>query len=214
MPQTQHAPRVIDPEALAAQIRALPGTGRQLIAFAGPPGAGKSTLAEDLVARLGPEAAVVPMDGFHLDNVLLDARGLRPRKGAPQTFDAAGISHAIRRLRGEDHVILPAFDRTLDKAIAGVVEIGPAQRLCLVEGNYLLSTDGPWAGLAPLFDLRVALDVPMDVLESRLVQRWLDHGMDPDAARARAEGNDLPNARFVRETMGPVDLVYAPPVTG
>lgn len=214
MPIPTEAPRLTDPDTLADHIRALPGRGRQLIVFAGPPGAGKSTLAQALADRLGPEAAVVPMDGFHLDNALLDARGLRARKGAPETFDSAGIGHALHRLHTEDHVVLPVFDRALDKAIAGAIEIGPTQRLCLVEGNYLLSDDGPWAVLGRRFDLRVALDVPMEVLDTRLVQRWLDHGMDPDAARARAEGNDLRNARYVQDNLGRVDLVYAPPVTG
>jgi fructokinase len=137
------------------------------------------------------------MDGFHLDNRILDARGLRPRKGAPETFDAVGFAHMIRRLTVEPEVILPIFDRSRDIAIAGAQVVGPATSIAVVEGIYLLLDAAPWTALHPLWDLSVFLDVDEAELERRLVQRWLDYGHTPDQARARAQANDLPNARRI-----------------
>lgn len=185
---------------------------RLRIAIAGPPGAGKSTLAEALVARLnrdGPQAALVPMDGFHLDNALLRKRDLLQRKGAPETFDAAGFLHLVQRLGTEPEVVLPLFDRVLDIAVAGAAEVTAETRIVVVEGNYLLLDAALWDQLAPFWDLTVFLDVDREELERRLIQRWLDHGHDPSAARARALSNDIPNARRVLAESRPADVRVA-----
>lgn len=195
---------------LAETIRARAAReGRRfLVALAGPPGAGKSTLAARLADDLGPEAAVVPMDGYHLDNAVLDDRGERARKGAPWTFDVAGLTRDLARLRADDGpVLVPVFDRDLDLSRAAAREIAPTARILLVEGNYLLVQENPWSALAQFWDLGVMLSVPEDALEHRLVARWLAHGHGPDAARARALGNDLPNARYVITHSRPADIV-------
>lgn len=195
---------------LVAHIQSLsPRESRVLVAVAGAPGSGKSTLAAGLVAVLGPEAIAVPMDGFHLDNALLQARGLLPRKGAPETFDAAGFVHAIRRAASEPSVILPAFDRARDIAVAGRIEIGPDHRIVVAEGNYLCCTALPWRALLDLWDMTVFLDVPEPTLERRLIDRWLDHGLPPDAAEARARSNDMANVRFVRDHLAPPDVTIS-----
>jgi pantothenate kinase len=183
-----------------------------MIGIAGPPGAGKSTLAEALCDRLnramaGAPALVVPMDGYHFDNDILVARDLMPRKGAPQTFDAHGFRHLLTRLRAEEaEVAIPVFDRARDLARAGARLVTPAQRILLVEGNYLLLKAEPWAPLKPLFDLTVFLPVPMTVLEARLIQRWLNHGLAQAAAKTRARSNDIPNAEWVMAESQPADF--------
>lgn len=181
-------------------------TGRVLVAIAGAPGAGKSTLAEALAEQIAG-AAVVPMDGFHLDNRVLEQRGLLARKGAPESFDAAGFVNMVARLRRGEEVAIPVFDRPRDIAIAGARVIGPDQRVLLVEGNYLLLNAQPWAALADFWDLTIGIEVPLSVLESRLVQRWRDHGLDGAAAVARAMGNDIPNARRVVEGSALADVI-------
>ncbi len=198
--------------ALIAQRR-LRGR-RFVLAIAGPPGAGKSTLAEAVTDALNRDdaqtAALLPMDGFHLDNRLLDARGLRARKGAPETFDSAGFAATLARIRAnEDDVIHPVFDRTRDIAIAGagLVAAGSQPDVIVVEGNYLLLDNAPWNRLAESFDATVFLAPPVEELERRLVQRWVDHGHEPQAARARALGNDIPTALLVLEKSRPADLI-------
>jgi len=195
-------------ENLARRVDTLlPKARRRLIAIAGGPGSGKSTLAEDLVGKLGPTAALVPMDGFHLDNRLLDARGVRPRKGAPQTFDAAGFVHMMRRLTSEDEVVFPVFDRAQDIAIAGARVVGPDTETVVVEGNYLLLQQAPWSELHQLWDLSVILDVPEETLTCRLIQRWRDYGLDLEQAEARARLNDLPNALLVARSSIKADVI-------
>ena len=189
---------------------------RLIIGIAGPPGAGKSTLAENLCRRLnrnlaGDPAAIVPMDGFHFDDIVLKARGALPRKGAPHTFDVAGFHHLLMRLRAnEPEVALPVFDRTQELARAGARVVTPAQRILLVEGNYLLLRQEPWAQLKPLFDLTVFLPVPFAELERRLIQRWLEHGYAPEAAEAKARSNDIPNAELVMRESEPADYDLCP----
>jgi len=147
------------------------------------------------------------MDGFHLDNALLSERGLLSRKGAPETFDAAGFIHLIRRLKAEDDVVFPRFDRSLDMSIAGAGVIRPETTTILVEGNYLMLDQPVWRDLRQIWDLSVGIDVSLQVLEQRLLQRWIDHGYTPQDAQAKAEGNDLPNAKLVLENAYPCDIV-------
>ena len=173
------------------------GKARFTVAIAGAPGAGKSTLAAGLVRALGERAVVVPMDGFHLDNAVLEARGLTAVKGAPQTFDVTGFDALLARLAREDAVAIPVFDRAADLSRAGAAIVSAATPIRIVEGNYLLIDRPDGRSLRRHFDLTIFLDVPEGELERRLVQRWLDHGHDPQAARSRALGNDIPNARLV-----------------
>ena len=195
------------PKALAAEIRArAAGTRRFLTGLAGPPGAGKSTLAAAIVSELGAEAKAVPMDGFHYDDAVLHARGARGRKGAPDTFDVQGFLHLLRRLRVEDEVAIPLFDRDLEISRAGADIVTVADRLLVVEGNYLLLNENPWTGVAPLLDLTIWIDVPEAELDRRLMNRWAHHGKTPDAARAWIDGNDMPNIRRVTQGSGVADF--------
>ncbi|GGH12800.1 nucleoside triphosphate hydrolase [Alsobacter metallidurans] len=184
--------------------------GRVIVALAGAPGSGKSTLAEQIAERLNASkpgfAAVLPMDGFHFDDSVLDAAGLRPRKGAPDTFDVGGLRHTLQRLRArdEDVVAVPVFDRDIEIARAGARLIPCSVAVVVAEGNYLLLDRPPWAALRPLFDVAILLDVPEPVLRMRLEERWRGYGLDDDAVRRKIDGNDLPNARAVmRESCDP-----------
>lgn len=199
--------------ALADMVHDLrPDRPRILVALAGAPGSGKSTLAAELAKRLRLQKCpteVVPMDGFHLDNAVLDARGLRPRKGAPETFDAAGFVLTVARLKDAAEVVVPLFDRQRDIAIAGAVAVPAACEVVIVEGNYLLFDEAPWRDLAGIWDIAARLDVPMPEIRARLIQRWLSHGLSRAAATRRAESNDIPNAQRVLDRSLPADLMLS-----
>lgn len=184
-------------------------SGRFIVAIAGPPGSGKSTLSAKL-RELLPEgtAEIVAMDGFHYDDRVLEHRGLRPRKGSPETFDFAGFEVLLKRIReGEPDIALPLFDRSMELSRAAAALLGPQVRFVLVEGNYLLLDEEPWTRLAKLFDFSVFLDVPAAVLEKRLLARWHTHGFGDDEARAKVASNDLPNARRVSGRRRAADMV-------
>lgn len=197
---------------IAAQLfRRAAGRQRLIVAIAGPPGSGKSTLAEalhDALVAGGQSAAVVAMDAFHFDDAVLQARGQRDRKGAPETFDVAGFENLLGRLRArEADVAVPVFDRSIEIARAGGAIVGAEARIILVEGNYLLLDEEPWRRLGPMIDVSIFLDVPQDELERRLIRRWLELGRSPEEARAKALSNDIPNALRVMERRRPADLV-------
>ncbi len=189
------------------RARAARHAGRFLTALAGPPGSGKSTLASAVVAAIGSGAKAVPMDGFHYDDAILNARGARSRKGAPDTFDVAGFAHLLQRLRVEDEVAIPVFDRGLELSRGSAEIVGPADRLLVVEGNYLLLTEAPWTDLWRQFDLTVWIDVPEAELDRRLQDRWAHYGKTTDEARAWIDGNDMPNIRRTIAGSRPSDVV-------
>ena len=197
----------------AAIFKRAGGERRIVVAIAGPPGAGKSTLTEALRGLL-PEgsAEVVPMDGFHFDDAVLNRRGLRARKGAPETFDFAGFETLLKRIRaGEPDVAIPIFDRSMELSRAAAAIVGAETRFVLVEGNYLLLDEEPWIGLAPLFDFSIFLDVPRNELERRLRQRWAEHGRSEAEAIAWIASNDMPNIERVLARRRPADLIVGQP---
>lgn len=196
---------------LAALIRThAQGRGRYMVALAGPPGAGKSTLAAALVAELGIGARAVPMDGFHYDDAVLDARGMRARKGAPETFDVQGFLHMMGRLRAGGEVAIPLFDRALELSRAAADVVRESDQILVVEGNYLLLDEAPWRDLAGYFDLSVMISVPEAELERRLMARWAHYGKTEAEARAWIAGNDMVNIRRVMSGSRSADVVMTP----
>ncbi|MBW6392434.1 nucleoside triphosphate hydrolase [Billgrantia antri] len=194
-------------------LEAAENRQRFIVALAGPPGAGKSFLSEWLCRELNERvpgiAAVVPMDGYHLDNAILEPLGQLSIKGAPETFDPDGLKHDLERIRRADRsVAVPVFDRPLDLARAGGRLITLGHRLVIVEGNYLLLDRDPWRELHPLFDMTLLLEVADEVLEARLIQRWLGMGQEQEGAVDKARNKDMLNARLIkRESIAP-DLYW------
>jgi pantothenate kinase len=193
---------VVDIARLKSIVRQRGEAGRSVTAIAGPPGAGKSTLAEALAEALNAEepgsAAVFPMDGYHYDDLVLVPRSLRPRKGAPDTFDVSGFAHMLGRLRenAEREIAVPVFDRSIEIARAGARMIPQTVRHLIVEGNYILLDSGDWRQLHRYYDTTVLIEVPEEELRRRLSERWKD--LDPEAFAFKMEKNDLPNGRLVR----------------
>ncbi|HEV7976756.1 nucleoside/nucleotide kinase family protein [Amycolatopsis sp.] len=190
-----------------AQAFAKPGQ-RSVLGIVGAPASGKTTLAWSLANALGSRACVVGMDGFHLAQVELRRLGRTDRKGAPDTFDAAGYVNMIRRLsEGRDTVYAPEFRREIEEPIAGAVAVPPEVPLVITEGNYLLLEEDPWNGVKPLLTEAwfLAPDEP-ERLE-RLVSRHRRYGRSLVEAKQRALGSDQRNADLIASTAPRADLV-------
>jgi pantothenate kinase len=200
------------PAEIASLIRQkAAGAQRFMVGIAGPPGAGKSTLSaalrEALVAQ-GESAIVVPMDGFHFDDVVLNARGHRPRKGAPFTFDVLGFEVLLKRIKArEQDIAIPVFDRNMELSRAAADIVTDEAKFILVEGNYLLLKSAPWNRLKPLFDFTLFINVTEPELERRLMGRILSHGHDETYARNWIASNDMLNIREVQAGSAKADVV-------
>ncbi len=196
-----------------ARALAVPGS-RRILGIAGAPGAGKSTLAARLVDALDGLAVLVPMDGFHLAQAELERLGRASRKGAPDTFDAAGYAALLERLRApvsDTVVYAPAFDRALEEPVAGSIAVPPDVPLVVTEGNYLLHDEGPWAALRPLLDETWFLELDPGVRVPRLVDRHVEFGKERTFAERWVRESDEANARLVARGRDRADLIVPMP---
>ena len=178
-----------------------PKEDRNIIAMAGPPGSGKSTIAEivtDLMNENLMKTSLVPMDGFHLDNKTLKRKNLLDRKGSPETFDIKGLIELVKKLRHKKNLIVPIFNRSLDEVVKNGQKISDKQDYIIIEGNYLLLNKDFWRELYNYWDYTIFLSVDNSILKSRLIERWLAENHTYSEAEIRVTKNDLVNANLVR----------------
>jgi pantothenate kinase len=190
--------------ALIERLRQLASGPRCSLGVVGPPGAGKSTLASLMAQSLGAQAQAVPMDGFHLAQVELERLGRAQRKGAPDTFDAAGYAALLRRLRtqtGDEVVYAPDFRREMEEPVAGALPVFAHTPLVITEGNYLLLQDDGWAPVADLLDEVWYLQVDPALRLERLAGRHEQFGRSREQALAWIATTDEPNARRIEACM-------------
>ncbi|UZN02208.1 nucleoside/nucleotide kinase family protein [Cellulomonas sp. S1-8] len=211
-------PTAVLADALVARVQSLLATGgRSVLGIAGPPGAGKSTLAAQVAAAFGDACVVVPMDGFHLAQAELERLGRADRKGAPDTFDADGYVALLRRLRAPEPgrvVYAPVYRRDLRNPVAGAVAVPGDVPLVVTEGNYLLLDAHGFAPVVGLLDEAWFVAPDDDVRLARLVARHETFGKPPAAALAWSTGPDAANARLVAPTAARADVVVGPALLG
>ena len=198
-------PHILDMESQAHR--------RIAIGIAGGPGSGKSTLAAELVTMLNAthpgSAALVPMDGFHMKHAKLEAMGQVDYKGAPHTFEGADFVSFLHHLKAATTPVSgPGYSRKIEDTVDDAFTVQPEVRILIVEGNYLLLTEGPWAGVKPLLDYAVFIDVPRDLVRARLLKRHGEEGLfTEERNRAHIERNDLPNYDLVAGSAERADVV-------
>lgn len=186
----------------------VPADNRFVVGIVGYPGAGKSTLAEELVRALnlklppGQRAQLVPMDGYHLSNEILEELGLRALKGIPDTFDPDGFIELLTKIRQAPPRLVkaPRFDRAIEASIQDAIEVSPEVKVVVTEGNYLLLDDERWRPIAELLDDSWYLDTSFDLIKPRLIRRHMEGGKTEEGAIAKMESTDLPNARLIEKT--------------
>ncbi|KAF2711336.1 P-loop containing nucleoside triphosphate hydrolase protein [Pleomassaria siparia CBS 279.74] len=193
---------------------------RILVALAGVPGSGKSTVSDALLAELElrgvHDVAVVPMDGFHHTRKMLssfhDPEEAFRRRGAPFTFDAEGCVKFAKVLKNtpvttskESEVFIhaPSFDHAVKDPTPDSISISSRTRLVIVEGNYTLLNQSPWNEIAGTSNEKWFVDAPVEIVKDRLAKRHLAAGIEtsPLAAIERAEQNDIPNGELIRSLL-------------
>ncbi|WDR00839.1 nucleoside/nucleotide kinase family protein [Devosia sp. J2-20] len=188
---------------------------RIAIGIAGGPGTGKSTLAAELVTMLNAthpgSAQLIPMDGFHMKHAKLEAMGQTDYKGAPHTFEGAEFVSFLHHLKSaKQEVSGPGYSRKIEDVVEKAFTVAPEVRVLIVEGNYLLLSEGPFAGARPLLDYAVFIDVPRDLVQARLLKRHGEEGLfSEERNRAHIERNDLPNYDLVCLSQDRADVVIS-----
>lgn len=204
---------VSDYAGLLGTITARIGVGPQplIVAIAGPPATGKSTLAERLTEDLqlaGQTVAYCPMDGFHKTNAQLDTEGLRVVKGRIDTFDGGAFVDAVARLSGEDAFWWPRYSRHRHDPVPEGTRIDGNETVYIVEGNYILSDEEPWKSASNRFGLRIFIDAPDAVLLQRLMQRHRSGGKSAAEAERKIAQTDLANAVAIRRSANLADILF------
>jgi len=202
-------------EELAVELsERLNINNRSVVAIAGAPGSGKTTicslLQSELENRHRMSTQIVPMDGFHFDNAILQLRNLLSRKGSPATFDVQGLENILIRLTSSQpsDVVVPVFDRENDLSRGSAREVPADTRVILVEGNYLLLQQKPWSTLQQYFAMSIMIGTSEAALRDRLINRWLDLEYTESQAQQKVETNDLPNASEVISNSLEADILF------
>jgi pantothenate kinase len=209
-------------EPLAQRVLASRSSGRrEIVAVAGPPGSGKSAFAATLVAVLNvldPACPAVPvgLDGWHYPNAYLDTHSivrdgqsvrLRNIKGAPETYDHRQIAAFLSDVRQAQRVVFPVYSRELHDPVPGAGVIEPGQQVVVLEGNYWLLDEPPWAEYRHLFDLTVFLTAEPGALIDGLRERHLRGKKDPESVEQHMRRVDVPNVQRVLDNSIQADVV-------
>lgn len=208
---TSIEPPAVSIADLAARAANLVSSNtRKILGIVGAPGSGKSTLFQSLLHELSGSAVGVEMDGFHLDDSVLQAQGKLERKGASDTFDVEGYVSLLERInqQQEPFIYAPSFNRDLEMSIGGVTPVPRDILLVITEGNYLLNDDGGWQNVRRNLAEIWFIDTPEKIRAERLIARRISHGHSEIKARDWVTNVDLKNGRTVEKHKFDADFVF------
>ncbi|GAB4830467.1 hypothetical protein Ancab_020180 [Ancistrocladus abbreviatus] len=202
---------------------------KHMVGLAGPPGAGKSTVASEVAKRVNklwtqksssldqeidsPDVAIVlPMDGFHLYRHQLDTmedpKEAHARRGAPWTFDPTRLMKCLQTLRSQGFVYAPSFDHGIGDPFEDDIFVMLQHKVVIVEGNYLLLEEAVWNEISTMFDEKWFIEVDTDIAMERVLKRHISTaGKSPEEAKWRIEYNDRPNAEMILKSKKKADLI-------
>lgn len=210
---TTKEPQLATQAELLDLVAGIDDTGKRLlVGLTGPPGSGKSTLAAELAQSLCSLPPVVPMDGFHLPQAVIDAKGLADRKGSPETFDPLGFVNLLTQIASPADCVVcaPKFDRRIEEPVAGAIPVKPADRLVITEGNYLLLDGSPWDRIRPILDLCAYLETDDETRVRRLIERHVRYGKSRPEAERFVRDSDEKNAHLVKSGRSRADFIVHP----
>ena len=147
------------------------------------------------------------MDGFHYPQAELVRRGLRDRKGAPETFDADGYAALLARIRVREQVWAPVFERVVEQPLPEQIAVPAGADLVVTEGNYLLLDEPRWREVRAQLDAVWHLVTDDAVRLERLVARHVRVRQEPGEAEAWVARVDGANARLVEAAAARADVV-------
>ena len=211
---TANEPQYATQAELLEFVASTSATGKRfLVGLTGPPGSGKSTLAAELAESLCSLPPIVPMDGFHLAQAVIEAKGLADSKGSPETFDSWGFVHLLNQIArpGDNGVVYaPSFDRSIEEPVADAISIEPTDELVIVEGNYLLLDEPPWAQIRPVLHLCAYLELDDATRIRRLIERHVRHGKPWPEAERFVRDSDEKNAQLIKSGRSRADFIVHP----
>lgn len=183
--------------------------GVRVCGVCGGSGAGKTTLARQLVEYLGPEnVTVLDFDGYYRDlsHITPTERSLR-NYDHPDALDHDGFVAHLDALRAGDGIDVPIYDFATH-TFSGRVRRLEAAPLVVVDGILLLALPEIVARL----DFSVFLDVPESIrLERRVRRDAMERGRDPADVRRQFATTVAPmHARFVEPYRDQANRVVGP----
>jgi uridine kinase len=177
-----------------------------VVAIAGPTCSGKTSLATLIGQRLGQgRCAVVRQDGFYRDLSHLPEpeRALR-NFDAPTAIEWRALVRAVATLRAGQPVEVPTYDFSRHCRTGETQTVRPAP-IVIVEGTLILH----WQSLRRLADLRVYVDLDMQVCRARRIERdQRERARSRDSVLCQWEATVLPmHRRYVLPCRGHADLI-------